>query len=300
MISITYVRNLDIGQLLTFKTVVERGTFDSAAAALHVTPSAVSQRMKALEATVGRVLLQRVKPVIPTDSGRELLLLARQLELLTLEFEARLEGASTSGFQRIPIAVNADSLGTWMMPALAQVGDIATFDIHREDEEHSTALLHDGTVMAAVTSASKAVQGCRSTRLGTMRYRPMATRDFVERWFATGPTAKALSSAPVVVFDRKDEMQGRYLRRHLRGTIQPPTHYVPSTADFASAVLSGMGWGYISDLQFETFRANQRLVEFDPGSYIEVVLYWQQWKLSSPALDRVKDVVRGYAERHLH
>ena len=102
------------------------------------------------------------------------------------------------------------------------------------------------------------------------------------------------------MFDRKDEMQSRYLRKHLRSSVEPPTHYVPSTADFATAVLSGMGWGYISDLQFETFGPQQRLVEFDAGSFIEVPLYWQQWKLSSSVLDEVANAVCEYAKQHLH
>lgn len=294
------MRNLDFEQLFTFKTVVEEGTFESAAVALHVTQSAVSQRVKSLETAVGRVLLRRTKPVIPTESGQELLLLTRQVELLTNDFEKRLQGKSVNSRQHIPIAVNADSLGTWLMPALAQVSDTATFELHREDEEFSTALLSSGTVMVAVTSTSTPVQGCRSTKLGTMRYRPLATSGFVKRWFPNGPTAKALSSAPVVMFDRKDEMQSRYLRKRLRGFTTPPTHYVPSTADFATAVLSGMGWGYISDIQFETFGSRSGLVEFDEESYIEVPLYWQQWKLSSDVLDEVTDAVCRYAQQHLH
>jgi LysR family transcriptional regulator (chromosome initiation inhibitor) len=202
--------------------------------------------------------------------------------------------------QRIPLAVNADSLGTWMIPALSQVASIATFEIHREDEEYSTGLLHDGTVMAAVTSAAQPVPGCRSIRLGKMRYRPLATAGFIERWLPNGPTAKDLSAAPVVMFDRKDEMQSRYIRRHVRNGTEPPRHYVPSTADFASAVLSGMGWGYISDIQAETFGQNHELYEFDPGSSIEVSLFWQQWKLSSSVLDEVAKAVCDYAAANVH
>lgn len=287
------MNDIDTELLATFRVVVDEGSFDSAAVALRVTPSAISQRIKALEVAVGRVLLQRSRPVRPTASGTELLLLARQIALLTSDFRRRLEGAEPGSLQlqSIPIAANAESLGTWLMPALARAKDFATFDIHREDEEHSTAHLREGSVMAAVTSASKAVLGCTVTRLGKMRYRPMATRDFIERWFPEGPTAAALSIAPVVAFDRKDDIQNRYLRRHGGVKVDPPTHFVPSIADYATAVLSGMGWGCVSELQFRGLHSRKRLIEFDPGSFVETPLYWQQWKLSSAALDRVAELV---------
>jgi LysR family transcriptional regulator (chromosome initiation inhibitor) len=132
-----------------------------------------------------------------------------------------------------------------------------------------------------------------------MRYRPLATSSFIEQWFSDGPTSKAVGLAPVVMFDRKDEMQTRYIRRRARGNIEPPRHYVPSTADFATAIVSGMGWGYISDLQAASIKQNQRLVEFDPGSSIEVSLHWQQWKLPSKTLDQVALAVCEYAKAHL-
>ncbi|MCZ4537646.1 LysR family transcriptional regulator, partial [Gordonia terrae] len=44
---------MDISQegLRTLAAVLREGTFDAAATALHITPSAVSQRIKALEST---------------------------------------------------------------------------------------------------------------------------------------------------------------------------------------------------------------------------------------------------------
>ncbi len=52
----------DPAQLRALSAAVSEGTFEAAARALHVTPSAISQRIKALETSVGRVLLVRTKP----------------------------------------------------------------------------------------------------------------------------------------------------------------------------------------------------------------------------------------------
>ena len=285
------MRTLDPAQLEALAAAVSEGTFDAAAAALHVTPSAVSQRIKALEGSVGRVLVTRTKPVRPTDAGASLLRLARQINTLTADVARELGAAEAPGTRVvIPLAVNADSMATWVLPALATLGPPLVFDLYREDQDRTADLLRDGTVMAAVTSSAEPVPGCSVVRLGTVRYRPSASRVFVERWFPTGVSLQALAEAPVVVFDRHDALQDRYLQRRARRRLDPPRHHVPASADFLEAVRLGMGWGMIPDLQWDG-----DLVVIDPRGAVEVHLYWQQWKLSSPVLDLVASAVREAA-----
>jgi len=298
--------------LETLAVVVEAGTFDAAAERLNVTPSAVSQRIKVLEQQLGRVLVVRSKPVRPTESGEALIRLARQLSLLEHDAAAalRLEGeASDDGlaaFTSIPIAVNADSLATWILPALARVAtehDIIV-DIHREDQERTAGLLVAGTVMAAVTSRSHPIPGCTVAALGAMSYRPVAAPAFADRWFSghadgSGLDAAALAVAPVVDFDRTDELQSRYLRAASVRTLSPPRHYVPASSEFAQAILLGMGWGMLPRAQADAAVASGALVDLDPSGAVEVPLYWQQWNLRSPALDAVAEAVAREARSAL-
>jgi LysR family transcriptional regulator (chromosome initiation inhibitor) len=281
--------DLDLAQLRALDATVTAGTLDGAARALHVTPSAISQRLKALEAATGRVLLVRSKPVQVTDSGQAVLRLARQVALLAADAGQELTG---HGPVTLPIAVNADSMATWVLPALAPLAGEIAFDLHREDQEHTAALLRDGRVMAAVTADAVAVPGCTVTWLGSMRYRPMATAAFAARWFADGVTAGSLAAAPVVVFDRKDDLQHRYLRHRGVDGGAPPPHHVPASADYLCAVRLGFGWGMVPAQQ----EPPGELVALDPGGAVDVVLYWQQWRLRSPSLDRVADAV-GTAAR---
>jgi LysR family transcriptional regulator (chromosome initiation inhibitor) len=292
--------NLDLAQLQALSAAVSEGTLEAAARALHVTPSAVSQRLRALEVATGRVLLVRSKPVQVTRSGEALLRLARQIELLTSDTLAELDGAPADGVvPTLPIAVNADSLGTWVLPALAPLAGSVCFDVRRDDEEHTAGLLRSGTVVAAVTADPDPVAGCSVTRLGTMRYRPVAAADFARRWFPDGATSEALGHAPVVVFDRKDDLQHRYLRERLPGPALPPTHYVPASADFLTAIRLGLGWGMLPELQSGPHDDVGTLVDIDAGGAIDVVLHWQQWKLRSGMLDRVAEAVTAAAHRHL-
>ena len=62
--------DLDLAQLRALDATVREGTLEAAARALHVTPSAISQRLRALEVATGRILLVRTKPVQVTESGR--------------------------------------------------------------------------------------------------------------------------------------------------------------------------------------------------------------------------------------
>ncbi|MFE4464654.1 LysR family transcriptional regulator ArgP [Oerskovia sp. NPDC056781] len=286
--------DLQPDQLRALDAIATTGTFDAAAQRLGVTPSAVSQRMRALETAVGQVLVRRGRPATLTAPGEVLVRHARHLALQHAEVLAELDLTSGST-PELTLVITGDALTTWALPVLAEASAWARLEILREDQDHSIDLLRDGTAVAAVTSVSVAVPGCRSTPLGRMRYRPMASPAFVERWLPDGPTTAALAVAPVLVFDRKDDLQDRYLGRRPGG----PRHFVPASHEFLRAVELGMGWGMLPDLQSHDGEAAGRLVGFDDAASLTVPQYWQQWRLHSPTLDRVAAAVRAAAVAHL-
>jgi len=291
--------SIDQGQLEALLAVVAEGTFDAAARTLDVTPSAISQRIRALETRVGRVLLRRSKPVAVTPAGAGLLRAARQIRAITDEALNELGDQGSAGATSVSLAVNADSLATWFVEALAQAGPGLVFDLRRADQTRTAELLRDGTVMAAVTASAQPVPGCTVRRLGEMRYRPRASAAFAGRWFGSGVTPQALSLAPIVVFDREDPLQDQYMRRRARRRISPPRCYVPGSTAFVEAVRRGLGWGMVPDLQAEPMAGDAPLEEFDAPAAIDVPLFWQQWRRSSPALERVGSAVRAQARSAL-
>ncbi|MFK0237957.1 LysR family transcriptional regulator ArgP [Streptomyces vinaceus] len=298
------MEELPLDQVRTLLAVVDEGTFDAAAAALHVTPSAVSQRVKALEQRTGRVLLMRTKPVRATESGQVVVRFARQLARLERDARAELGMAQESGGPvRLPIAVNADSLATWFLPALTRVPQDPPvfFELHREDEGHTTGLLREGQVMAAVTSSPDPVAGCTVRRLGLARYLPVASPAFVARYLA-GDLERRLREAPVIVFDRRDELQDGYVRS-LTGdqdaAAGPLRHHVPTSEGFRDAVAAGLGWGLVPEPQADPLVGAGGLELLAPRRPLDVPLYWQQWKLDSPALSTVARVVAAAAAEAL-
>lgn len=305
--------DLPVEHLTTFASIVAEGSFEGAARELHITPSAVSQRVRTLEQRVGTVLLRRTRPVEVTEAGATVLRLARQLDRLVGDAAIELgvgagtdSGTGAGGAPGtgavIPIVVNADTLATWFVPALARAAREtgARFEVLRADETISTERLRRGDVMAAVTATSEAVPGCVSTPLGVDRYRAVASPEFAARHFATGLTAESLARAPMMEFDRQDVFQRRFITRVARSAIMPPRHLVPSSAEFALAVELGMGWGMLPELQCAEAIASGRLVELGPDAAIDLPLFWQRWRLDSPLLDALTGIVMDEAGRALH
>ena len=291
------MKTFQFEQLRTFAAVVDGGTLEAAARSLFVTPSAVSQRLKAMEDAAGQILLQRTNPVRPTSAGEAVLRFARQVRQLEWDAARELGDSGDRPQAPIPLVVNADSLSTWFLPALASLpADAgAFFEIHREDEQHSTQLLRTGTVMAAVTATPDPVQGCSVEPLGALRYRAVASPGYVRRWWPDGPDFTPASLAPVMDFDRKDDLQEGFFRKLTGSDLAAPRHYVPSSAEFALAIRLGLGWGLLPEQQCLAHIHNGELVELAPATPVDVSLFWQRWKIDSPVLNQLSAAVRETA-----
>jgi LysR family transcriptional regulator (chromosome initiation inhibitor) len=287
--------DLNPGQLDALVAIADHGSFDAAARQLHITPSAVSQRIRALEAAAGQVLISRGTPCRPTPHGEWLVRLGRQTRLLYAEASQAITAATAV---ELPVAVNADSLAAWFRDALTEVAawDGTAIKLRVEDEAYSQELLRRGDVLAAVTSDPTPVQGCSIDPLGALRYLPAAAPVLADRWRrGESPDWAAM---PVVVFNDKDDLQHELLRSRGVAHGPPVVHQVPSTADFYAAVRAGLGWGMLPEPQARADLASGELVRLSAGT-IDVPLYWQRWRLDSPKLAALTSAVRTAAARYL-
>lgn len=213
-------------QLAAFAAVLEETSFEAAARRLSVTSSAVSQRIKALEDRLGQVLVVRQTPCRPTPAGERLLRRVRPMQALEAEALADFlpeESTAASGHP-IAIAVNDDSLATWLLPALSMLhrGRGYLFDLHVDDQDHTLEFLRNGSVLGAITAESVPLKGCEVCPLGALRYRAIASPEFAMHYFGDGMDAAAFALAPLIVFNRKDELQWRFMRRITRARLKPP------------------------------------------------------------------------------
>lgn len=265
--------------------VIDSGSFEQAAALLHLTPSAVSQRVSALESELGTPLLIRSKPCRATRAGDRLVQYLRRSRLLEDEFRAE---SGDGGPLSVALAVNNDTLATWLLPGLASflIAEQILLDIALDDQDHTYALLSQGKALAGVSSEPEPMRGCQVEALGVMRYRLLATPSFARRWFPNGLEREAARKAPLMVFDRKDALQANFLLRELG--LPPgsyPSHYVPSSEAFTMAVRLGLGYGMVPELQYDTSRGD--LMDLAPDKPTDVNLYWHAWRVQSPKLERL-------------
>lgn len=275
---------LDPSQLAALAAIHRRGSFDLAAAELHVTPSAISQRLKALEERIGTLLIRRGTPCTATETGLRLIRHHDEVALLEHALAADLPGIAP-GPATLRIAVNADSLATWVIPALAATEGFL-YDIVIDDQDVSQDWLRRGEVAGAITSHPGPLQGCETLPLGALRYRATASPAFIERWMPDGPTPPALSRAPALTFSDKDRLQHVWVDRMTGGQASRagfPSHRLASSHGFVEACRAGLGWCLNPEPLIAPALADGALIDLAPDHPLDVALYWQFARLTAPA-----------------
>jgi LysR family transcriptional regulator (chromosome initiation inhibitor) len=271
-----------------FMAAVDGGSLEAAASRLRITPSAVSQRIAALEQEMGAPLLVRTRPCRPTAPGMRLLQFLRRCALLEDEFVADLD--ADAGPVRVALAVNNDTLATWLLPALAPalIEERLLVEFVLDNQGHTFSLLERGQAVACISTEPAPMRGCSVSALGLMRYRMVAAPAFAQRWFPDGLQRDAARQAPVMVFDRKDTLQTQFLLQQLGlpdGAY--PFHYVPSSEAFAQSIRLALGYGMLPLEQCADLLASGKLVDLAPDVHLDVPLYWHAWRIQPARLERM-------------
>lgn len=293
---------LDYPSLAAVAAVIREGSFEQAGAALGITPSAVSQRVRGFEERLGAILIVRGQPCKPTELGLTLSAHLDRVRLLEHDLAPALGRvpAHAGGPLRLRIAVNADSLATWFpkaAAAISRVGEVA-LDLTLEDEAYTADRLRSGEVLAAVTAQAEPVQGCKTAALGSLRYAACASPDFIARHFERGLEGTTLAQAARLRFNGRDTLQDRWAREAYGVQLTGPTHWVPSTHGLLDLALGGLGWTLHPLSLAEPYLASGRLVELSPMRRIDVPLHWTVTRLQAEPLRQLTEAVRE-AARHL-
>ena len=285
---------LDYAALAVLAEIIRSGSFEAAAAALGVTPSAVSQRIKGLEERLGQVLVHRGPPARGTETGLRLTQHLDQVRLLETTLAA---GLRPPGPAVLRLAVNADSLATWFLPVMAALP--ALYDLVLDDQDHARDWLRQGQVSAAISSDPDPVPGCDALPLGAMRYLALAAPGFRARHFPDGVTEASLRAAPAIIFNAKDALQSRWAEQATGKRLHLPGHRIPASEPFARAVELGLGWGMIPEAMAAPALAQGRLRPLLPDMPLDVALYWHVQRAMAPALAPLTAAIRKRAAAEL-
>lgn len=283
-----------------FLQVLASGSFEQAAAELHLSPSAVSQRIRRLEAQTGCLLLTRRPPLRATPAGRKLVGYLRRADMLAQEMQRELAAEPQPFVLRL--AVNYDILDTWLMPVLAQLKHRhrLLYRLYADDQNHTLDLLTEGEVHAALSSRSEAQRAGEVHYLGAQRYRLLAAAETAAQWFAEGMDRSSLRRAPLLVFNRKDRLQHDFLQTHFGIRADHcQQHTVPSNNAFYQALRLGFGYGMIPDCQSRDDLAAGFLCDLAPGRFADVPVYWHGWQVSPPLMQRVREDFARMAAAYL-
>jgi LysR family transcriptional regulator, chromosome initiation inhibitor len=288
-----------------FIAVIEEASFEGAARRLSVTPSAISQRIKQLENRIGHLLIVRQFPCKPTPAGEQLLSRVKPMSLIEAEVMADLhpDSLSDTQAQTFPIAVNEDSLTTWLLGALASLNTEHghLFDIRIDDQDYTLDYLRNGTVIGAVTSEKTPLQGCETHELGSMRYCGIASPEFFERYFSQGLTIEAFKHAPMLTYNRKDPLQMRFIKLVTSKTIYPANvHYLPDSMSMFEAVKLNMGWCITAEGLLDEAIEKEQVVNMDPNISLNEPLYWQHVGVRSRSLSQITQFFRSASSKVLH
>ena len=297
----------DPAALEALAAIVEEGGFERAAQRLSITQSAVSQRLRALEAQVGTVLIVRTRPLRPTSAGQLLLKHTKQLRLLRADLERdlrELAPSSTGGTreeERISLAINADSIATWALPALdALARQGLPLEIITDDQDFTQDWLREGQVLGCVTTVRQALRGCKVQPLGAMRYIAVANAAYAREHLPQGLTAHNFRDTPFVAFNRKDDLQAEFVGQAFRlKRVALSQLFVPSSEGQVRAVLAGWGVSVVPELLVRGLVAQGALVDVAPGTQVPVQLFWHCWNLESAVLDQLTAALTAAAKKDL-
>ena len=292
---------MDYKHLKTIYHVVWAGSFERAAQKLDLTQAAVSIRIKALQDSIGQPLLVRSNPARATEAGRQLLRHLSQVQALEEDLSEQL-GDKTTGPTTFSLATNSDSLATWLLDALIPIyhNPKILLELYQDNEDHTHHLLRQGHVFASIGTHKKALQGCTSTKLGTMEYRLVATPAFQRSYFSNILNKEQILRTPIAVFDKKDDLQSKYLSKYFRVTTETiPQQVVPSPEGYFRVILEGGAYGLVPLLQCDELISRKVLVDLAPSKPATVDLYLQTWELQTQLSKIVIDCITTHAERVL-
>lgn len=290
----------DYRTLQALDAVIRERSFARAAQKLCITQSAVSQRIKQLEILFGQPLLVRTLPPRPTEQGQRLLALLHQVELLEAEWLGNDSNVDTPLL--LSLAVNADSLATWFLPALQSVLSESSIRLHLqvEDETRTQERLRRGEVVGVVSIQPQPLPGCLADKLGALDYLFVASKRFAARHFPDGVTRAALLKAPAVAFDHLDDMHQAFLQQNF--SLSPgsvPCHIVNSSEAFVQLARQNTACCMIPHLQIEHELDCGELIDLTPGLFQRRMLFWHRFAPESKTMKQVTNALLSYGHQVL-
>jgi DNA-binding transcriptional LysR family regulator len=292
---------MDRELLRTFLAAAEAPTLTAAAASLHVTKSAVSQQMKALEVRIGFPLFERAgRSVRPTEAGRAL---AASLRVAFAAVDDAIDAARathTDTGGEVRIGAPRPFTAAWLRPRIVRLvkeNPRLTLDVSfggpTELERRLVAREIDLAVMARAPEAESVEH---EALFGETFLAVAAPRYLAERGTPRAP--EDFTKHRVIVFDRDLPMHAAWWRAAfgsrtpLRGEI---ASRVASLDEMLALAEAGAGITVLPDyfVQRPLERGRLALVPAKRPAKNAIVLAWRRGAIATARFRTVRDALRG-------
>jgi LysR family transcriptional regulator (chromosome initiation inhibitor) len=259
-------------QLQAFSMVAQYKTVHGAANALHMTQTAVTQRIRALEASLKTTLFIRTRRGMKLTAEGEALIrychAAQQLEGQTL---SQIKGAGIESEIQITIAGPTSIMQSRIIPTCFKVLSafpqlLIHFDITDADEQEKS--LRAGYCQLAVIKPEHIAAEMQSKLLKPEHYVLVCSTQWKGR-----KLDDILQNERIIDYNSTDQMTFNYLNQfNLVKTIYSKRHFVNRTESIATMIAKGYGYGVLTKEFSETYVQSGQLMILNSGKIYENIL----------------------------
>lgn len=252
-------------QLQAFIKVAEHQSVHAAAAALFISQTAVTQRLKGLETKLGVSLFSRTRRgMLLTQEGEVLQRYCQNSLALESETLAQIQGVGQASHVRVGLAGPTSILQARVVPVMQQLAHAfpsVLFDIHYCDNNEAQALLKTGTVQFSILPTEAVNKELEVQSLIPEQYLLVGTKKWKSRVLK-----EVLQTEKIIDFNNNDQMTFAYLKQFkLLKHASNERHFADHPEAIAELVKAGCGYSVLEKSFVERYLHKGSLVDLNPG-----------------------------------
>jgi LysR family transcriptional regulator, chromosome initiation inhibitor len=258
--------------LQAFMEVAKHKSVHGAANVLHVTQTAVTQRIRSLEAKLSSTLFIRThRGMILTPEGEALLHYCHAASELEGEALAKITGVAVETSIQVCITGPTSIMRSRIIPQCLLIMNqfpqlLMYFDI--TDIENRARSLRAGESQFAVILPENVTAEMEYKLLRPERYVLVCTAAWKKR-----KLHDIIQSERIIDYDPSDQMTFNYLKHFgLFNLIKHERHFVNRTESMAMMLTAGLGYGVLTAEFSQSYVKNKELIVLNAGKMYENVM----------------------------
>lgn len=278
--------------LEAFMAVAKYQTVNAAARNIHLTQTAVTQRIISLEQKLQTTLFIRTKHGMKiTQEGEKLLRYCQTVTDLSMQTFDELAGAGITSMQRVTISGPSSIMSSRIVPTCMKLSKkfpqlYLTFDIN--DTDDVIIGLRQGYSHFAVIKPQQVNQEMHSKELLPEKYLLVCSK----KW-ATRSLSDILENERIIDFNEGDVMTFNYLQHYgLLDAANPNRLFVNRTDALQNMIVSGYGYGVLTEEFSQDLLKSGKLITLNQGHIYKNILHLA-WYRRHESAKYLQDIIQS-------